>query len=35
VRPPTKAELEDALDRESIPAAERPLVQGYFDRLGR
>lgn len=35
VRPPSRAELEDALDRERIPAGQRPLVQDYFDSLNR
>jgi len=35
VRPPSRAELEDALERESIPPADRPLVHGYFSNLTR
>lgn len=30
VERPTEAELESALDRQNIPASERPLVHGYF-----
>jgi hypothetical protein len=30
---PSRGEVEDALDRESVPAGSRPLVQGYFDAI--
>jgi hypothetical protein len=33
VRAPSKIEVQDALERENIPAADRPLVQDYFKSL--
>jgi hypothetical protein len=33
VERPSNAEVESALDRQNIPASERPLVQGYFEQI--
>lgn len=33
VRPPSGQQIQDALDRENIPAVSRPLVQDYFRSL--
>ncbi len=35
VRPPSEAEVEDALDRDNVPASQRDYVHGYFDGLER